>query len=422
MSNNRITYATAQLAIKDNRIDRSTTHVMNDTLYPPTRTLASGISAAQKEIAFNAAASGTWGETGVFRVKSAAGYVEYIYWSGWLSEVLCHNCQRGVGGSTAAVHSASDFCQKAGWEIPLGIQSVSIGTTFNTEDVFTLGELDAYENVEGIPDVEVTIERVLDGTKPLFLMCTDGDYTTLKGRTANYKADLAVSIYPDSQDSAYGTADSTCTVSGCYLSSWTLSMPSEGNFTESVSLVGNDKQWGTASPAVAAAVGVPSGFFISSSQVDAAVIGSGVQRTENFDATNSTLPSDYPLTDHIQSIEVSVDLTREEIRQLGSKTPYYRAIDWPVSVTTTIETITDKGDLIDAIGHNGQANLTNQTIILRTTGGLIVNLGTKNKIANLTFEGFDAGGGNGSVTYEYTNSNGLNVSHLGFIDWNDTNF
>lgn len=422
MANNRITYATAQLAIKDNRNDRATTHIMNDTLWPPTTTLASGIDATQKEIAFTSAVSGGWGNQGVFRSRGTGGTVEYIYWDGWQSSSGLHNATRGVGGTTAQAHDAGSFAQLAGWEIPLGIQSVSIGTTFNTEDVFTMGQLDAYENVEGIPDVEVTVERVFDGTKPLWLMVTDPDFSTLKGRTSDYSVDLALSVYPDSQDSAYGTADSTCTVSGCYISSWSASLTTDGNWTESVTLVGNDKQWGTATPSVAAALGVPSGFFIAADQVDATVIGSGVQRTENYDGANSTLPGDFPSSDHIQSIEVSVDLTRTEIFELGTKTPFFRAVDYPVTVTTTIETVTDKGDLINAIGHTGEDNLTNQTIIIKSDAGLTINLGTKNKISNLTFEGFDTGGGNGTVTYEYTNSNRLTVSHDGYPDWNDTNF
>jgi hypothetical protein len=151
-----------------------------------------------------------------------------------------------------------------------------------------------------------------------------------------------------------------------------------------------------------------------------AVVGSGVQRSEDFDRAASTLPGDVPATDHIQSVEVSVDITREDIFELGSKTPFFRAVAFPVTVTTTFETVSDKGDLVNALG-NGRDNLVNRTIIINTKEGLTINLGTKNKLANVTFEGFDAGGGNGTVTYEYTNSNSLTVTHAGFADAFDTN-
>ena len=45
-----------------------------------------------------------------------------------------------------------------------GVQSVGIDTTFNLEQVYQLGQLSIYQNVENIPNVEVTIERVMDGT------------------------------------------------------------------------------------------------------------------------------------------------------------------------------------------------------------------------------------------------------------------
>lgn len=421
MSNNRITYATAQLSIKDNRADATTRIMVSERkkTYPPLRLLASGISASSTVIWLDESVTGFWPATAQFRVKTGSAVTEYIRYASLLDGSGLAGCTRGTGGTTAGVHSVGNTAQLLGWEVPLGVQTVSIGTAFNTEDVFTIGQLDAYENVEGIPDIEVTIERVFDGTKPLFLMVTDPDYTALKGRTANYKCDIAVSVYPDTQDSAYGTPDSTVLASGCYISSWTATLPTDGNFTESVTLVGNDKQWGYG--VTPAAEGIPSGFFIKSDEVDATVIGSGVQRSENFNRTASTLPGEIQSTDHIQSIEVSVDLTREEIYRLGQKTPYYRAVDWPVTVTTTFEVITDAGDKVDAIGHTGQANLVNRTIILKTDEGLTINLGTKNKLANVSFEGFDAGGGNGTCTFEYTNSNSLTVTHDAFPDVYDTN-
>ncbi len=106
-------------------------------------------------------------------------------------------------------------------------------------------------------------------------MVTDPEYTTLKGRTAKYKCDVAVSVYPDVQDSATGVPDSTCVASGMYISSWTITMPTDGNFTESVTLVGNDKTWGGEE-------GVPSGMFPNAAAYDAQVVGSGVQRSEDF--------------------------------------------------------------------------------------------------------------------------------------------
>lgn len=409
MSNNRITYATAQLAIKDNRADP--TSVIMGTI--ANGTLASGVAVSDGQINFNESLSGVWPEPGMFRVKTAGQNIEYIRYTSFISSTGVGGLTRGAEGTTATALLTSDVCQFAGWEVPLGVQTASIGTTFNLEDQFTLGQLDAYENVEGIPEVEVTVEKLLDGTKPLWLMVTDPDFTTLKGRTADYKADLAISVYPDTQDSAIGTADSTVVCSGCFISAWSVSMPTDDNFVESITLVGNNKTWGGEE-------GTPSGYFPTSDSYDAAVIGSGILRSENFTRSTSTLPADISADDHIQNINVSVDITREDIFRLGQKTPFFRSVSFPVTVTCTFETITSAGDLVNAKG-DGSSNLVNRTIILKTDSGLTINLGTKNKLSTVTFEGFDAGGGNGTATFEYQNSNSLTITHDGFPDAFDTN-
>lgn len=411
MANNRIQFATAQLAIKDNRCDPT-----DDILgVKPDGTLASGIVPADGEIGFNEALSGVWPEPGMFKIKvgSSLEFIRYTSFgpvtsgTGALSEV--QGITRGAGGGTiTAVVPSGEVAQLCGWEVPLGVQTVSIGTTFNIEDKFTLGQLDPYQVVEGIPEIEITVEKCLDGTKPLWLMATDPDFTSLKGRTSEFKADLALNVYPDTQDSAIGTPDSTVVVSGAFISAWSITMPTDAPFIESVTLVSNDKTWGGQE-------GTPSGYFPTSDFYDAAVIGSGQQRSEDFQRALSTLPADVPTDDHIQSIDVSADITREDIFELGRKTAFFRAVTFPVTITTTFETITSAGDLVDAIG-DGRDNLVNRTIILKTSGGLTINLGAKNKLASVTFEGFDAGGGNGTVTFEYTNSNSLTITHDAFPD------
>lgn len=405
MANNRITYATAQLAIKDNRCDP--TDVILGTL--PDGTLASGVAPADGEIAFNESLSGVWPDAGMFRVK-AGTRIEYIRYSSFLDLNTVGGITRGAAGTTDFITTlpSGERSQLCGWEVPLGIQTVSMGTTFNLEDKFTLGQLDAYQNVEGIPEVEVNVENCLDGTKPLYLMVTDPDFTDLKGRTADYRVDLAVNVYPDTQSSAIGTADSVVVASGAFISSWSVDLPADGNFIESVTLVANDKTWGGEE-------GTPSGYFPTSDAYDAEVIGSGVLQSENFDRSGSSLPADVPSDDKISNVNISVDIAREDIFELGFKAPTTRTVTFPVTVTTTIETITSEGDKVNALG-NGAKNLVNRTIIIRTDSGLTINLGTKNKLSSVTFEGFDAGGGNGTCTFEYTNSNSLTITHDAFPD------
>ena len=44
-----------------------------------------------------------------------------------------------------------------------GAQSISVSTTFNLEEAFELGQLAIYDNIEEIPDVEISMTKVLDG-------------------------------------------------------------------------------------------------------------------------------------------------------------------------------------------------------------------------------------------------------------------
>jgi hypothetical protein len=210
------------------------------------------------------------------------------------------------------------------WEVPRGLQSVSMSTNFNRETVFQLGQVELYEYSERQPDVEVTLEKIIDGTKPLWFMLTDPDFTDLVGKTAFYRSDIILNIYSDTQFRAGNvTPLSTVLSSGMYLSTVTYAFPSDGAVTESATLVGNDKKWAnfdatlvgetvsTYPPVLTPTdsetpVGVPSGVFghedLGGVQELAGgaggfgilVVGSGVQRREEVDIRRSVLPSDLP--------------------------------------------------------------------------------------------------------------------------------
>ena len=78
-----------------------------------------------------------------------------------------------------------------------GLQSVGINTTFNLEQVFEIGMISIYENIENVPDVEVTLEKVLDGYPLIYHLATeDASSRTLVGRS-NAKANLGLAIYDD---------------------------------------------------------------------------------------------------------------------------------------------------------------------------------------------------------------------------------
>lgn len=225
----------------------------------------------------------------------------------------------------SGLFSASSVDEVGGlWEVPRGLQSITMSTNFNRETVFQLGQVELYEYSERQPEIEVTLEKIIDGTKPLWFMLTDPTFSDLVGKTAFYRSDILLSIYSDTRFRAGNvTPLSTVLASGMYLSTVTYTFPVDGAVTESVTLVGNDKRWANfdaalsgqtvstyppalTPPSANTPVGVPSGVFghedIGGLQELAGgdggfgvlVVGSGVQRREEVEISRSVLPADIP--------------------------------------------------------------------------------------------------------------------------------
>lgn len=308
-----------------------------------------------------------------------------------------------------------------------GLQSIGINTKFNLEQVFEIGQLAIYQNIENIPDVEITMEKVLDGYPPIYLLATKGAATASISGRSNVKCTVGLSIYSDSQDSASGTPLSQCTMSGVYVSSVNYNVAVQGNSTESVTLVGNNKLWTNTFTATA----------FSNDDVPLAVAGGsgGVQQRQDIkfgasstaNPTNTLLPTEIPgITAsgtnelgidgnygcHLQSIRVSLNLGRDQLFELGRRGPYHRFVTFPVEVRTEIETISSQGDGI-AADENSESNVSDQKIYIIMKEGLKIDLGTKNHLQQVTYGGANAGtnGGNATNTWSYQNFNDMLVYH-----------
>lgn len=324
-----------------------------------------------------------------------------------------------------------------------GLQSVGVNTTFNLEQVFELGQIEIYENIEGLPDVEVTMEKVLDGYPLMYHLATRlpaGTSPAGSGLVGRSKArcDVRLGIFPE-EFSNIGAgnlaADAEIYMSGMYVSNISYTLPVEGNSTESCTLVGNNKQWfknnsgrmkaasvnnfdGLDEPLALGANNSPSG---------------GVQRREDVMLAGSILPLSIqgivatgygnglagavPRT-HIQTITISTDFGREDILELGRKAPYARPATFPIEVTCEIEVVTTSGDFINAFEEGDPAlwcstasgnNTKEEVIFICTRAGYGWDLGAKNRLSSVNYGGGDAGGGNATVTYSYSNFNDLDV-------------
>ena len=103
---------------------------------------------------------------------------------------IIYACQAVAIAKTG--HSNADTPQ---FEVMKGVQSVGINTTFSLEQVFEFGQADLYSNVEDIADVEVTIEKVIDGEKLLYLQAVGEIGKTNVIAASNSVCDVYLAIY-----------------------------------------------------------------------------------------------------------------------------------------------------------------------------------------------------------------------------------
>jgi len=322
-----------------------------------------------------------------------------------------------------------------------GLQSVGVTTSFNLTQIFEIGQLEIYENIEDIPEVEVTLEKVIDGYPTLWHLATRGRSSFTLAGCGNTQTIFGTSIFSDLQDSASGTPVSVMQCSGLYPSSTTWNFPVEGTFTESLSLVGNDKTWDTvAGFAFSGAfdntdvpLALSSGLGGVQTRQDMIFdyIGALVGLDENGSIqvqSGTVLPQDIPgisssgtndrvggeLSAHVTNISVTANLGRERINELGKKGPYHRYLGFPIEYTCEISCISTQGDGVqgteDGILGNGD-NLTNRTIKINLREGLMLNLGTRMKLQTSSETGGDTSGGNMELQYTYQGFNNLTITH-----------
>lgn len=318
-----------------------------------------------------------------------------------------------------------------------GVQTVGMNTTFNLENVFELGQLSLYQIVENVPDVEITIERVLDGTAPIYTLATQGRVdTSLVGRS-NAKCSVAMQFYNDTQALASGSPISEVVVSGAFVSQISYKLATEGNATESVTMVANNKKWHRITNNDAAyfagyTATSASGTGLAASEKATENNPSGVNRRQHIVFASSLLPcnsgtktggipgvnvSGINTIDEtagcyyasVQSVSVSANLGREQMLELGRKAPYFRYVKFPVEVSAEFEVMNRVGDLVEA--NELTDNVSDQSIRLVFEEGLSIDLGDSCKLTSVNNAGGGADGGNATITYSYRTYNDFDVTH-----------
>lgn len=323
-----------------------------------------------------------------------------------------------------------------------GLQDAGMTCGFNIEPALELGQVSLYQAIENVPEVEMSLTKFLDGNTPIYLLGTPGSASTSLVGRSKPKCSVALSIFDDSQNSASGTPTAQIYCSGMYISSIEYSFPVEGNCEERVGMVGNHRQWlpgptytfsgafnsNTDSPlAYAASGGIQKRWMVlfnttgvntldANGQVndpDCTILPTNIPGISSSGTNLQTGPGGS-MACHIQNITCSANLGRDSIYELGKRLPYYRYVRFPVECTTTISVLSLLGDQVSATGPGVQSygqNLTNQSIKVAVAEGLRVDMGTKNKLNNVSYQGANTGGDNCVVEFSYVNWNDMSISH-----------
>lgn len=331
-----------------------------------------------------------------------------------------------------------------------GVQIGGLATNYTLQPIMELSQATIYELKELIPEVTVSLEKVLDGYPLLYHLCTQGAVDgSLVGRSAQ-QAMIAYSIYPDTFSSASGTPTSQIECSGMWWNELSYTFPLDRPFMENLSLIGNNRvnKTGAAdftptftnvdAPLALAGSG---GVQIRQDLIFYPILGGvgyagGLENGSTLDVngqviafytilpaningistsgTNVYTPSSDSFNCHVQSISVSVNAGRDAVYELGHRFPYYRFMNFPIAVTTEITIIATDLDTLTATeaGLDGQGdNSLYQTIKVRSKEGTWIDLGTNNKCQSVSFGGGNADGGNATLTYSYINYDQMLVSH-----------
>jgi hypothetical protein len=309
----------------------------------------------------------------------------------------------GPSGTTSPSNLTYDTVQ--------GLQSVGMNTNFNLEPIYQLGQLELYDNYEEIPEVEITLSKVLDGNQPIYAMTMgSGKLVNL----ANNRCGVRLNLYPDTNEKATGTPIASVECAPSYLSSVSYNFPTEGNFTEEVTVVSNDKNWLTSFTPLGTGTQPTSSTADADNKIGILRRGlwskSSVLPTGAGAGPSGSEKGGIPLGSKINSVKVSMNLGREQIRELGSRTPYYRYIKFPVEISTEIEVTATTGDMAGVSGStslqcNNPKALSNKAIKIMLCDGTVIDLGEKNKLTSVNFTGGDTGGGNATISYSYRTYN-----------------
>lgn len=292
-----------------------------------------------------------------------------------------------------------------------GTQSLGVNTNFALENIFQLGRLPVYDSFPANPELDITINKVLDG-RPLIWNYYIGAGEGSLVANATVQANCFVTIGKDTDNYIGETANSRRTVlmSGVYLTSLNYTFPADGNFTEELNFIGSHKA-------------------ATDSHVTAPHIkpNTRVMRRQNLRTSSGSVFPSHVSGKCINNITISADLGREANFCLGNFAPFVRTVTFPLEITITFDVQQDGesdflGDAMDSylVGEcaapSGVQNNSAIKLVLcgKDNQGANIDiytfdLGSGCALQSVSWSGGDTGGGNVVETYTYLSYNVLNI-------------
>lgn len=227
-----------------------------------------------------------------------------------------------------------------------GVQSVGLSTSIDFNQIFELGYLQIFENIEGIPTCEVTIERNIpnNGYTMYQIAAKNNGTTSYRGKYVNdllnfgsnnqLAVRLAVNTFAQEVNGNNFAFCQIIHVEG-FTSSYSVNATTDGPVSESMTVIGTSVSI------------LPSG---NQNLVLVPSGGEGVIKTAyrgrdcsfRTAIVSGTAPT-FEEEDRVQSFSLSVDVGREDLQELGRKQPYLRYANFPTEVTCDVEYNLDLG-------------------------------------------------------------------------------
>lgn len=327
-----------------------------------------------------------------------------------------------------------------------GVQSVGMSTNFNLEAIFELGQTAPYDQVETNPEIEFTIEKVIDGYPFIYHMATSGATSDNLEARLKQRCDVAMAIGSDENlaiSGGPGLPSVEIYMSGMYINDLNYTFSADGNATESVTLTGNNKAWNAVNPFDDPLAGMKAGpmtgwiasavntitrsispartfnedYPIGSGGIvrrDDVVMESSIMPISIFGVNGTGVGNNWDNTAkrpraHITNITIGMgDAGREDIYELGSKEPYYKSAAGSKEITAEFEVATVSGDFLGI--YTKRDTSPPQRIKIVLANGATFDLGASNKVTAVSYGGGEAGGGNLTITYSFTTQNDLTIT------------